>query len=99
MRVLDAVCSSCGGKMLMYYAPYCPACTPKAKLKKNLIQSIDYIEHKYKIETRDYAAAKQGAGDGSSISFNVEHEAGSQVSKEKPIFILASFQSLSTSLI
>lgn len=68
---IDAVCPSCNGKMLMYYVPYCPACIPKAKVKKNLVQSIDYIEHKYKIKTRDYAATKQGVE--SSISFNVNH--------------------------
>jgi hypothetical protein len=68
MSITD-VCPSCQGKMLMYYVPYCPACIPKAKVKKNLIQSIHYIEHKYKLKTRDYAAAKHGV-DGSSTTFN-----------------------------
>lgn len=71
MRILDDACPSCHGNMLMYYAPYCPMCTPKAKVKKNLIQSIDYIEHKYKLDTRDYGATKAGIKD--SIKFNSDH--------------------------
>jgi hypothetical protein len=59
--------------MIMYYTPYCPSCIPVKKVKKNLIQSITYIEHKYDIETRDYAATKNGIKD--SISFNCKHEA------------------------
>jgi hypothetical protein len=68
----DAKCPTCEGPMLRYGGPYCPMCTSKAKIKKNLIQSIDYIEHKYKIQTRDYGATKAGILD--SISFNCDHE-------------------------
>lgn len=82
-------CSSCGGKMLMYYSPYCPDCTPKAKIKKNLIQSIDYIEHKYGIQTRDYGATKAGIKD--SIKFNVDHqEAWKERFAPIPVFDLRS---------
>ena len=65
-------CPECGGKMVMYYSPYCPSCIPIKKVKKNLIQSITYIEHKYDIETRDYAAKKHGVK--GSISFNCDHQ-------------------------
>lgn len=68
---MNATCPSCNGEMLMYYELYCPACIPKAKVKKNLIQSIDYIEHKYKLKTRDYGATKHGVDN--SIEFNVDH--------------------------
>jgi hypothetical protein len=60
-------CPTCNGKMIMYYAPYCPSCIPKAKVKKNLIQSISYIEHKYDIETRDYAAPKKESSTGCNV--------------------------------
>lgn len=68
----DSKCPTCGGKMIMYYSPYCPSCIPVKKVKKNLIQSIDYIEHKYDIETRDYAAKKHGVK--SSIHENCTRE-------------------------
>lgn len=61
-------CPDCKGKMIMYYGPYCPSCIPVKKVKKNLIQSISYIEHKYNIETRDYGATKLGVSD--SFTYN-----------------------------
>lgn len=60
----------------MYYVPYCPMCTPKAKIKKNLMQSIDYIEHKHKIKTRDYGLTQRGIDSSTranSVSLNVDH--------------------------
>ena len=69
---INEKCPTCGGKMIMYYNPYCPSCIPVKKVKKNLIQSIDYIEHKYDIETRDYAAKKHGVL--SSSKFNVDNQ-------------------------
>jgi len=69
---INEKCPTCNGKMIMYYAPYCPSCIPKAKVKKNLIQSISYIEHKYDIETRDYAAKKHGVVN--SIRDNCDRE-------------------------
>jgi hypothetical protein len=68
--IKDSKCPTCGGKMVMYYSPYCPTCISKAKVKKNLIQAIDYIEHKYGIETRDYAAKDCE----SSIKLNCDRE-------------------------
>lgn len=68
----NSTCSTCGSKMIMYYGPYCPTCIPLKKVKKNLIQSIDYIEHKYNIETRDYAAKQHGVR--SSSYFNCAHK-------------------------
>lgn len=68
--IKDSKCPTCGSKMIMYYSPYCPTCIPKAKVKKNLMQAIDYIEHKYGIKTRDYAA-KDGK---SSTKSNSERE-------------------------
>ncbi len=69
---INEKCPTCNGKMIMYYAPYCPSCIPVKKVKKNLIQSISYIEHKYDIETRDYAATKNGIKD--SFEYNINHE-------------------------
>jgi hypothetical protein len=47
-------------------------CKPKKEVKKNLILSIDFIEVKYNIRIRDYAAGKLGIK--SSTNYNMEHE-------------------------
>ena len=65
-------CPKCGGKMQMYYSPYCPICDFKGKAKKNLMQMIYFIETKYKIDTRDYAKRPTGVKDGTS--YNVKHQ-------------------------
>ncbi len=47
-------CPSCGGKMTMYYCAICLDCTDKAEIKKNLMLSMYYIEHKYNVDLGDW---------------------------------------------
>lgn len=65
-------CPKCDCKMIMYYGPYCPECTPRSKIKKNYIQSTNHIQHKYGINTDDYAT--KGLSILSSVGFNCDHQ-------------------------
>ena len=71
IHYLSKKCPNCKGKMLMYYAPYCPDCFPKKDTKKNFIRSMEFIQHKYNIDITDYAAKKYGVK--SSFDFNCKH--------------------------
>jgi hypothetical protein len=67
-------CPTCKNTMDGYYGYWCPRCTSSRKVKKNLIQSIRWIQTRYGIDTRDYAA-RELPGNQTTSSWNFAHRA------------------------